>query len=203
MEILEFLTQSKVKELVLSSKDFEDFKSRVDSTDRMGTFYIERNEERAYRSYWTVKNYPKSYHHRALSYPHLTKLSDFFEEIWYEKKDNPQQSLSGIYIHQSKKTVDGVYGYHSEFGDVLQFNLECELQGESFVTACCRLKEGIECNVFEGVGAFEFFGRTEGLLLQAKSRTHIGSDWLAIITDFDLPIKSATGVNNLIDELNS
>lgn len=175
--ILEFLQKDNIKKILLNSISIEDFVNEAEKINKLTRYYFEKYSY-FNLAYLTIKNHPKTYHTKVLKYPHLIKASDLLTHIKYGKE--------GIYIYQSlhKSQKDKKDPLH----DVLKFEKQRELTKEHFPTARTDFKSGIVADVIERVGGIELIDREEGLILIANSSTHIGSDWLAIIKDFDLKI---------------
>lgn len=176
------------KDLILDCTNFEEYIERC--TDKFILYLIEKNIEYAKRAFWSIKNYPETYHMKALLYPNKQKLSDFLQGVEYKyDQKNPRGgriSPTGVYIMQSYRSNK------EKFGDVLEFDKQrAEFQNKrnhNFPTAYCELQDGIleDPNDF---GKIELIDRQEGMILIASYKNYIGSVWLGIVTDFDVEIK--------------
>jgi hypothetical protein len=186
--VLEFLQEPRIKPIVSAAKDsnelvlliakeYENDNSRVQATDANMMDYYRRKWVAFERCFWSVKNYPETNHIKPLRYPRLNKASDLFNWVRYYDKNNKQ----GIYICDKGG---------SKFGDVLKHQEAKVYHSTHFPYAYCELRDGIIPDVSENmVGAIKLIKRPEGFIVIAEPKNDIGSDWLAIITEWDIDVE--------------
>jgi len=183
MELEEWMNNSARRKLVAECDTFEEWKDR--ENDKMFMDYV-----RLERCFWTAKNFPKTRVSKTLSYPRLTRASDFFRKIYLHRRTNQTRANSVMNAHYQDK-IEGIFLHQDYSGKQINDLLD----GERATKECtmwssfyCKLMAGIEPDVMDEPGGIEIIDRPDGWILIASSTTFIGSDWLGIVKDWDIKL---------------
>lgn len=192
------------KHIAVECDSLEEFNKRVGWHGYEGYVRLER-------CFWTAKNFPNTYLMKTLSYPKLTKASDFFRKIYLHKRTqqtrrkeiccptcgthqgteiiNPQPEPEGIFLHQDYTGA--------QMRDLLR-GKEAKKLFTMWSSFYCFLTQEIELDIDMRYGGIEIIDRRpDGRILIAKCGDHINSDWLGIIKDWDIKLDDNFSYNKL------
>lgn len=166
------------KEILLKSKNYEDFCNQVSAMNYEKTKggWIEG-------LYETIKVHPDRYLAKSLHFPQFTKLSEIVEDVIFVPQGKAPE---GYYYLSTLRTpftsldnIGGLRGYSENGVKRIYGNYKTY---HTYIKPKKEIAKFFNESLIEGLGAFEMVDRgDDAFLLIANSKTHIGSWWCSLL----------------------